>query len=48
MGGVDLTGVVIEDDAEEELSLQLEKARKIRQAEVKKEEPEVDAAAKVG
>uniref|UniRef100_A0A915CD57 U4/U6.U5 tri-snRNP-associated protein 1 n=3 Tax=Parascaris univalens TaxID=6257 RepID=A0A915CD57_PARUN len=47
VGGVDLTGVVIEDDAEEELSLQLEKARKIRQAEVKKEEPEVDAAAKV-
>ncbi|KHN88507.1 U4/U6.U5 tri-snRNP-associated protein 1 [Toxocara canis] len=47
VGGVDLTGIVIEDDAEEELTSILDKARKIRQAEVKKEEVDVDSAAKV-
>uniref|UniRef100_A0A0M3JPH3 Polyprotein n=1 Tax=Anisakis simplex TaxID=6269 RepID=A0A0M3JPH3_ANISI len=48
VGGVDLTGVVIEDDAEDELSSVLERARKIRQAEIKKEDTEVDSAAKSG
>lgn len=46
VGGVDLTGVVIEDDAEDELASMLDRARKLRQIEAKSSE-ETDAAAKV-
>lgn len=48
MGGVDLTGVLVDDDAEEELSAMLHRARKVRTLEVKKESGENDAAARVG
>uniref|UniRef100_A0A0R3S044 U4/U6.U5 tri-snRNP-associated protein 1 n=1 Tax=Elaeophora elaphi TaxID=1147741 RepID=A0A0R3S044_9BILA len=47
IGGVDLSNVVIEDDAEEELTLMLDRARKLKQHEFKKENPESDAALKV-
>uniref|UniRef100_A0A915Q0C2 SART-1 family protein n=1 Tax=Setaria digitata TaxID=48799 RepID=A0A915Q0C2_9BILA len=47
IGGVDLSNVVIEDDAEEELTLMLDRARKLKQHEVKKENSEGDAALKV-
>ena len=47
IGGVDLTGVVIDDDAEDELASMLDRARKFRQIEVKKEPADMDAAAKV-
>ncbi|KAL3986047.1 SART-1 family protein [Acanthocheilonema viteae] len=47
VGGVDLSNVVIEDDAEEELSMILDRARKLKQHEIKKENPESDAALKV-
>lgn len=47
VGGVDLSSVVIEDDAEEELTVMLDRARKLKQHEVKKENPESDAALKV-
>lgn len=45
--GVDLTGVVIEDDAESELAAVLDRARKLRRVEVKKEPEDADAALKV-
>lgn len=44
---MDLSNVVIEDDAEEELTLMLDRARKLKQHEVKKENSESDAALKV-
>uniref|UniRef100_A0A0N5AQA4 U4/U6.U5 tri-snRNP-associated protein 1 n=1 Tax=Syphacia muris TaxID=451379 RepID=A0A0N5AQA4_9BILA len=47
VGGVDLTGVVIDDDAEDELAAVLDRARKIRQVENKKTSDDADAAAKV-
>ncbi|VIO99433.1 SART-1 family protein [Brugia malayi] len=47
VGGVDLSNVVIEDDAEEELTVMLDRARKLRQHEIKKENPESDAALKM-
>ncbi|KAM3716755.1 U4/U6.U5 tri-snRNP-associated protein [Dirofilaria immitis] len=47
IGGVDLSNVVIEDDAEDELTLMLDRARKLKQHEVKKENSESDAALKV-
>ncbi|EJW85704.1 SART-1 family protein [Wuchereria bancrofti] len=47
VGGVDLSNVVIEDDAEEELTVMLDRARKLRQHEIKKENPESDAALKI-
>uniref|UniRef100_A0A1I7W4R8 U4/U6.U5 tri-snRNP-associated protein 1 n=1 Tax=Loa loa TaxID=7209 RepID=A0A1I7W4R8_LOALO len=47
VGGVDLSNVVIEDDAEEELTVMLDRARKLKQHEVKKENPESDAALKM-
>ncbi|VDN56019.1 unnamed protein product [Dracunculus medinensis] len=47
VGGVDLTGVLVDDDAEEELSAMLHRARKVRTLEVKKESGENDAAARV-
>lgn len=47
VGGVDLSNVVIEDDAEEELTQILDRARKLKQHEIKKENSESDAALKV-
>lgn len=47
IGGMDLSDIVIEDDAKEELTLILDRARKLKQHEVKKENPESDAALKV-
>ncbi|OZC06495.1 hypothetical protein X798_06517 [Onchocerca flexuosa] len=47
IGGMDLSNVVIEDDAEEELTMMLDRARKLKQHEVKKENSESDAALKV-
>lgn len=44
VSGVDLSNVVIEDDAEEELTQILDRARKLKQHEVKKENLESDAA----
>ncbi|CAG9530104.1 unnamed protein product [Cercopithifilaria johnstoni] len=47
VSGVDLSNVVIEDDAEEELTLILDRARRLKQHEIKKENAESDAALKV-
>ncbi|VDK88079.1 unnamed protein product [Litomosoides sigmodontis] len=47
VSGVDLSNVVIDDDAEEELTQILDRARKLKQHEIKKENPESDAALKV-
>ncbi|VDK71166.1 unnamed protein product, partial [Cylicostephanus goldi] len=44
-GTSELAGVVIEDDAEAELQIVLEKARRLRQVDVKKDD--VDVAQKV-
>ncbi|MFH4974329.1 hypothetical protein AB6A40_001038 [Gnathostoma spinigerum] len=47
IGGVDLSGVVIDDDAEAELSAVLEHTRKLKQQEIGPQVEQVDAALKV-
>lgn len=47
VGGVDLSEIVIEDDAEEELTAMLHRSRKLKQHEFKKETLDNDGALKV-